>query len=145
MTIKELLDFANGYYDGRRLSNHYDHEGNFLEWVDGCDWLAHFIVREIIETFDEALDSRDQLEVAVETMRRARYQVERVCYNLGILTVTSNGVEYTCQLVSRDGAKFTLHPKEHQDADAIAVAKAYLKNEHDVVGAIKVQRVPVCV
>ncbi len=47
--------------------------------------------------------------------------------------ITSNGVSYTYDIVSSQGASFILYPRpEHSDAD-VAVAKREIRNSRDVV------------
>lgn len=76
MTIKELLDLANqGYPDGY-LSEYYDSQG---QRKDGFgDTLAQFIVAELIETFDPAASSAEQLAEAIRALERAQEALSQV-------------------------------------------------------------------
>lgn len=46
---------------------------------------------------------------------------------------TPNGIEFSEELVSSEGAAFILYPKETDTEEMIAAAKSYLKNARDVV------------
>lgn len=76
MKIKKLLDKANkGYPDGA-LSEYYDRNGEFREGRG--DELAQFIVGELIESIDPDATDTKQIEEAVQLMKRARDDIQRV-------------------------------------------------------------------
>jgi len=79
MKVKEILDIANKGYPERYLSQWYDDEGKFVDNI-ACDMLAEFVVRELIETFDDVDDADDiaQLLEAMRVIRAARDELDNV-------------------------------------------------------------------
>ena len=82
MTIKDILDFATRNYDEGRTEAYYNDKGELLEFANGGDHLAKFIVMELIDTYDESASDIEQVEEAARTVRLVRDQVERVFYAL---------------------------------------------------------------
>lgn len=55
--------------------------------------------------------------------------------------ITPNGIAFEWWLASSEGAGFCLLRESHHTREDIAIAKHYLKNDRDVVGRIKVEKV----
>lgn len=78
LTLVEVLNIASSGYPDNHLSLYYNQvTGEFNEQGSG-DTLAEFIVREIIETFDPAQSTLEQLSEVCRALRNAMSEVQGV-------------------------------------------------------------------
>jgi hypothetical protein len=77
MKIQELLEIVHRAYPDEHTRNCWDEKARKATGDCG-DTLAEFIVREIIDTYDDADSDEGQLDEALRVMRRACTDIEGI-------------------------------------------------------------------